>query len=278
MPEQEAHEEDSLEVNEDEVPEDLAQAMKEAVEAVEAHERHDDDDDDDTGAEVELEVEASGDDDDPPSDKAPKAKPAKPKVDPREAVTEAIIKAKQELEAVLEQTQREAKSLHDKWLRAAADLQNYKKRAAKERDSLVKFANEGLLKELLPVFDDLDRTLQHVSGGATEDSMDSLLEGVRLVHKKFLAYFEKQNVTTFESAGTGFDPGRHEAVQQVHSEEVAAGGVAAEIRRGFFLGDRLLRPAMVTVSMGAAPQGDQTERTTIDPAPEAPPEEEKGEG
>jgi len=262
--------------------------MKDAVEAVEKRERSDDDDDeveveveassgddaggDDAGgedaasgddAEVEVEVRADAAEKKPKPDK-PKAKP---KVDAQAAVTEAIIKAKQELEAVLEQTQKEARTLHDKWLRAAADLQNYKKRSARERKDVVKFANEKLLNAMLPVFDDLDRTIEHMST-SPDASKETLLEGVTLVRKKFLGQLEKQGVTTFESVGTAFDPAQHEAVQQVHSDDVGLGGVAAELRRGFFLNERLLRPAMVTVSMGAPPEESTEERTTIDPNPD----------
>ena len=201
---------------------DIADAMAEAVAAVEARERTDD--------------------------------PDEPRKGAGEAVTEALIEAKKELETALQQTQKEAESFRDKWLRAAADLENYRKRAQRERDDVEKFANEKLLKDLLPVLDDLDRALGMASGGSEE--AEKVVEGLRLVHKKFLAQLEKHGVTTFESLGTAFDPALHEAVQQVHAD-VPAGSVAIELQRGFMISGRLLRPAMVAVSLG--PKSDSTE-------------------
>lgn len=162
------------------------------------------------------------------------------------AVTEALIKAKHELESVLGQTQKEAKELRDKWLRAAADLENYKKRATKEREDIVKFGMERLFKEVISVLDDFDRTLQ----AADQAGGGALVDGVRMVHKKMLALLEKNGVTTFESKGLPFDPALHEAVQQVASADVPAGAVADEISRGYMLHGRLLRPALVAVSVG----------------------------
>jgi molecular chaperone GrpE len=170
------------------------------------------------------------------------------KKDPGEAVTEALIEAKRELESALQQTQKEAESFRDKWLRAAADLENYRKRAAREREDVEKFANEKLLKDLLPVLDDLDRALG-MAGPNVPDEAKKVVDGLRLVQKKFVAQLEKHGVTTFESVGKSFDPSLHEAVQQVHADS-PAGSVAVELQRGFLISGRLLRPALVTVSLG----------------------------
>lgn len=171
------------------------------------------------------------------------------------AVTEAMIMAKKELEGALEQTQKEAASLRERWMRAAADLENYRRRASRERDDVKKFGIEKLLKDFLPVLDDMDRAVQAVEGGLQAEPADStkqLLGGVQLVQKKFIATLEKHGVTTFEAVGTPFDPERHEAVQQAHAP-VPAGAVASELQRGFLIHDRLLRPALVVVSLG--PEG-----------------------
>src|SRR5262245_22788590 len=109
--------------------------------------------------------------------------------DAAEAVTESLLKAKNELQEVLKQTQTEAQSMRDKWLRAAADLDNYRKRAAKERDEVVKFGNERLLKDFLPIVDDLDRVVG--SAGAGGDQAAAVVQGVKLVLKKFLDQLEK---------------------------------------------------------------------------------------
>ncbi len=203
----------------------LEEAMRDAVRAVEARER-----------EVEVEVEA-------PSPSPPKQA--------AEAVTEAIIEAKHELESVLAQTQKETEHLRDKWMRSAADLENYKRRAQRERDEVVKFGNEKLLKDFLPIVDDIERAIEAIGPAPSEGTaLSTLVDGVRLVHKKFLAQLERHGVTTFESRGEVFDPTRHEAVQQVPAE-LEAGRIVSEMQRGFILNDRLLRPALVTVSLGA---------------------------
>ena len=165
-----------------------------------------------------------------------------------EAVTEALIEAKKELESALQQTQKEAESFRDKWLRAAADLENYRKRAQREREEVEKFANEKLLKDLLPVLDDIDRALG-MTGENVSAEAQKVVDGLRLVQKKFVAQLEKHGVTTFESVGKAFDPSLHEAVQQIHAE-MPAGSVAVELQRGFLISGRLLRPALVTVSLG----------------------------
>lgn len=255
----------------------MESAMQEAMEAVEAREAeargeieiNDDDDGESEDGELELEVGGdAGDDDD--SDAAPN-KDAPPKKDAATAVTESLLKAKHELEEVVDQTRKEVDRLKNKWLRAAADLENFKKRARRDRDRDKKFANEGLLKDMLPVFDDMELTLQALNSAGDEATVEGLIEGVQLVHKKFLQQLAKNGVTTFESSGSGFDPMQHEAVSQVHSEDVAAGGVASQVRRGFFLNERLLRPALVTVSLGTATptegaeaKGDEAEGDAAD--------------
>lgn len=166
-----------------------------------------------------------------------------------EAVTEALIAAKKELEGALDQTQKEAAQLRDNWMRAAADLENYRRRAAKEREDVQKFGIERLLKDFLPVVDDLDRAVGVVESAQPDANTEQLLGGVRLVQKKFLSTLEKHGVTTFAAQGQAFDPERHEAVQQAPSD-VPAGSVAQELQRGFLIHDRLLRPALVVVSLG----------------------------
>ncbi|MBX2812541.1 MAG: nucleotide exchange factor GrpE [Myxococcales bacterium] len=177
-----------------------------------------------------------------------------------EAVSEAMIQAKNELEEALEQTRKEAAQLKDRWMRAAADLENLRRRAAKEREDVQKFGTERLLKNFLPVMDDLDRAVQVLDGhteAETSATTKQLLGGVQMVQKKFLATLEKHGVTSFDAKGTPFNPERHEAVQQIHSEH-EVGAVASELQRGFLIHDRLLRPALVVVSLG--PEGSETVR------------------
>ncbi len=166
---------------------------------------------------------------------------------PNEVVTEAIIKARQELEQVLEQTRKEVENFREKWLRSAADLENYRKRAQREREETLRFGNEKLLRDFLPMLDDLERAVDMSVQAAGENA--SVLDGVRLVQKKFIGQLEKHGVATFEAVGESFDPTKHEAVQQSHGD-APAGTVMTQLQRGFMLNDRLLRPAMVVVSLG----------------------------
>lgn len=203
----------------------LNDAMAEAMRSVEARER------------------ASGKTEEGAADSPPEGS-ARTAAD---VVTESLLTAKRELQDALTQTQNEAKSLRDKWLRAAADLENYKKRAQKEREDLQKFGNERMLRDFLPVIDDLDRVVSSVK--VTDAQSQAVVDGVRLVLKKFLDQLERHGVTSFSAEGQAFDPNQHEAVQQVHAD-VPAGKVVTQLQRGYFLGGRLLRPALVTVSLG----------------------------
>ncbi len=174
--------------------------------------------------------------------------------DPEAQLTET----RQALEEELARVKAESEDIKSKWLRSAADLENFKKRAVREREEAVKFGNERLLKDFLPVFDDLDRALEML-GGAEDDASRKLVEGMELVRKKFLSQLERHGVVSFESKGETFDPALHDAIQQTHDPNVESGRVLTEVQRGFKLNDRLLRPAMVVVSLGPAPGGEGEE-------------------
>lgn len=139
---------------------------------------------------------------------------------------------------------------HERTLRAAADLENYRKRAAKEREEVQRFGNERLLKDLIPVLDNLERA---VAAAAADDP---LAKGVRLVLRGFEETLGRHGVKAFSALGQPFDPRLHEAVMQVASGDQPPGMVVAEHGRGFLLNDRLVRPAMVGVSvaLGSAAQ------------------------
>lgn len=167
------------------------------------------------------------------------------------AADEAMSQAQGALEEALEQTRKEAQELKEKWLRAAADLENYRKRAAREREDVQKFGNERLLRDFLPIVDDLERGIEAVQTADQETAKDQMLDGVQLVLKKFLAQLERHGVTSFDAEGEVFDPALHEAVQQVPAE-IEPGRVVTQLQRGFKINDRLLRPAIVVVSLGPA--------------------------
>jgi molecular chaperone GrpE len=148
--------------------------------------------------------------------------------------------------------EQEKKDLHDRLLRTAAEFDNWKKRAKKESDEAQARGREGLLKELLPVLDNLERALKHAPEG------DPLAAGVRLVEKQLLQALERFSVTRFSALGQPFDPALHEAIQQVETEKVAPGAVAEEFASGYMQGTRLLRPAMVAVAKPPGPTATPT--------------------
>jgi molecular chaperone GrpE len=168
-----------------------------------------------------------------------------PKKSAQEAMLESLIKAKQEANEALQQTQREAKDLFDRLTRISADFENYKKRQGREKDDAIKFGNEKAFKEFLPVLDNLQRAL--TAGG---DATGAFVDGVRLVTKQFEDAMARLGVVGFDSVGEVFDPARHEAVSSRADATIPAQHVAEEYQRGYFLHDRLLRPALVVVSLG----------------------------
>lgn len=139
---------------------------------------------------------------------------------------------------------------NDLRLRAVADLDNYKKRAAREREELQKFAIEKLLVELLPVLDNLDRALE---SARPEMPLEGFVEGVRMNRRLFEETLAKFGVQPFSAVGEEFDPRYHEAIQTVESHEHPANVVVRELVRGYRLHDRLVRPALVVVSSGPGP-------------------------
>lgn len=143
----------------------------------------------------------------------------------------------------------EKAQLNDRLLRLAAEFENYKRRVKKDMEDASHRTVEGLLKEFLPVLDNMDRALQASQGQA---ATGGLLEGVQLVQRQFLTALEKFQVKPFDAQGKPFDPAFHEAVQQVETDAVPSGHVATVFQRGFTIGSRLLRPALVAVSRGKA--------------------------
>lgn len=200
---------------------------------------------------------------------APDAKPAKKSAS--DMLLEATIKAKQEMAEVLAQTQKEAKDMFDRLARVSADFDNFKKRVQREKQDAIKFGNEGLLKELLPVVDNMNRAVAALTSAAAStpgNSDDKLLEGIKLVAKQFDDTLTKVGVTGFVSLGQPFDPARHEAVGSRPDDKFAAQHVCEEYQRGYMLHDRLLRPALVIVSAGPSSASTPTSASGDDPATE----------
>ena len=141
----------------------------------------------------------------------------------------------------------EVKSLNDKYLRLAAEFDNYKRLTQRDQRDLIRFGNEQLLKELLPVVDNLERAIKASRNGG---GSDVLIQGVDLTLKQLTGALTKFHVIPVETAGQPFDPAKHQAVTSVASEEVPERHVVDELQRGYLLHDRILRAAMVSVSKG----------------------------
>ena len=138
--------------------------------------------------------------------------------------------------------------LYERYLRIAADFDNYKKRMSKEKTDLVNYGNEELIKALLNVIDNLERALEH---SGTEGSSDSIIEGVDLVYRQFISYLEKFGLSRIDAdQGTRFDPNYHQAVEHIETDDITPGLVVNQMIKGYLLKERLLRPAMVAVSKG----------------------------
>lgn len=133
----------------------------------------------------------------------------------------------------------------DKYLRLAAEFENYKRRAQRDQSDSIRFGNESLLKNLLPIIDNLERAIQCAKDVGTSGP---LLEGVELTHKQFLETVSKVGVRQLSTTGNSFDPAIHQAVTQVESENVEPNTVIEEFQKGYLLHDRILRPAMVSVA------------------------------
>ena len=142
----------------------------------------------------------------------------------------------------------EARAAQERYVRLAAEFDNYKKRAQKDQDEYRKYSNERLLKELLPVIDNLQRALQH---GHTSSNKEGVLQGVELTSKKALEILSRFGVTPIESVGLPFDPAVHEAVAKVNGKGHKPNTIVEEFEKGYKLHDRVLRPSMVTVAESA---------------------------
>ncbi|MEW5723845.1 MAG: nucleotide exchange factor GrpE [Thermodesulfobacteriota bacterium] len=137
----------------------------------------------------------------------------------------------------------EAEKNYDLFLRAQADMENMKKRLEREKADFMRFANENIIKELLPVVDNLERAMNHA-----QDDGGGLLEGVRLTYEGLRGTLERFGVKPINAAGGPFDPNFHEAVMQRENPDVEDNTVLEEVQKGYLLHERLIRPAMVIVS------------------------------
>ncbi len=158
----------------------------------------------------------------------------------QELPAEEILRLQSELDAKTKETE----DIYSRYLRACADLENYKKRAEKEKADIKNFANETLIAEVLSVMDNFERALAH----ANEENADSLKQGVKLTVDQIYSSLKKYGLEEIKSTGERFDPVIHHAISHEESEDKEPGTVIQEFQKGYFLRGRLLRPAMVSVA------------------------------
>ena len=153
--------------------------------------------------------------------------------------------------AEVEDLKRQVAEKQDRLLRALAEVDNVKRRTQREREDYVRYANEGLVRDLLPILDNFDRALE--AARATQEAA-KVVDGVALIQRELLKVLERVGVTRYSAVGERFDPNRHEATGRVVSVNQPPDTVVAELTAGYVLNGRVLRPAQVVVA--AAPDED----------------------
>jgi molecular chaperone GrpE len=153
--------------------------------------------------------------------------------------------------AQIEDLKTRAAKADDNWervLRATADLENFRKRAAREREEAIRYANESLVRKLVPVLDNFDMAMTAAAQSKSADAVQSLQTGVTMIHQQLRQALQESGLEEMDATGKTFDPNWHEAVSQQESASVPEGQVLQQLRKGYKLRDRLIRPATVIVA------------------------------
>ena len=179
--------------------------------------------------------------------------------DPESTIIE-LTKLREDLEA----KKKEAQENYDRYLRQVAELENFRKRANRDKDEAIRFANEALVKDLLPVVDNLERAVAHSKDGGNGKP---LLDGVEMVLRGFFDILAKHGVVPISAVGKPFDPEKHEAMVQIESGAHEPNTVIEEYHKGYLLRDRLLRPAAVSVAKAPKSQGKKNTSDEVENEP-----------
>ncbi|OEU62948.1 MAG: nucleotide exchange factor GrpE [Desulfuromonadales bacterium C00003094] len=166
----------------------------------------------------------------------------------QEGASPSAEEAQPTAEEALAESRAEAQKNWDLYLRERAELENYRKRMQREKEDLARFANENLLREILPTLDNLERAVAH----AEQEQEGGLLEGVQMTLEQFRKTLERFGVVPVAAIGEPFSPDCHEAMGQMESSEYAPNTVVQEMQKGYTLNDRLLRPALVMIAKAPA--------------------------
>lgn len=167
--------------------------------------------------------------------------------------------SKSDLLKRVEEIEEEAKQHYDLYLRSQAEIENLKKRNKKEKEEWIKYSNETIIKEILPVIDNLEKA---VSQCHSENSLDALQEGVGLTLKGLKNTLVKSGLKEIIAEGEPFDPSFHQAVSQMEDKNVKAGVILQALQKGYTLNQRLIRPTMVVVSKGKPDNATNYEKAT----------------
>jgi molecular chaperone GrpE len=167
----------------------------------------------------------------------------------RQRAAENAFQRISELEARIEQLSAEAEQLNDKYLRALADLENFRRRAREEQSEAVRAAEAGLIRLFLPVLDNFERALEAATSARLQADAQSVADGIKLIHKQFSDILSKRGVKRIEAVGKTFDPHLHEAVGYRPAEDHPEGIVLEEVEKGYRMGKGVLRPSRVIVSV-----------------------------
>ena len=157
----------------------------------------------------------------------------------------------EDLKKKLEDKEKESTANYDKYLRAVAELDNYRKRAAREKTEIIKYGKEDVIKDILPFMDSLDRALEHDNG-----DVKAFKDGVALIREQLLNCLKKHGVERIETTNVNFDPNFHEALMQVESDQHEDNKIVSEMEKGYLLNGRLLRPSRVCVCKKTSKEND----------------------
>lgn len=157
----------------------------------------------------------------------------------------SLSEREQELLQQIDELKKQVEENYNRFLRAQADFDNYRRRTMKEKEEMAKYASMNVIESLLPVVDNFERAIE---AGKEKSDNDALMEGVEMVFRQFMQILEKEDVKPIEATGKKFDPNYHQAVMQVDSDEHESGVVVEELQKGYMMKDRVIRPSMVKVS------------------------------
>ena len=184
----------------------------------------------------------------PPQEEAQDASETAPEAaEEIEDLQEALAEVAAEGEDSEDRWRRKAEENHEKWMRAMAELENFRKRSRREIESSINFANAHLLRELLDVLDDFERA-QSAASQDEEESKEAYREGIRLIYQRFVEVLRRSGLERIPAKGEVFDPNLHEAISQIETNEVESGQIAHVVQQGYRLKDMVLRPAKVVVA------------------------------